>query len=143
MSPHCIIESPGHSAVPSMNIPTFNPTIAGNTRLASAQFTARQQDIGTVPSEAQYKIVCTICERVSLIICFVNIHVKKTEHVYACMYIAPEYNSLVPRPRFPQLRMDYITATWKVGLGFSYTKVVLVRLILGAQSECRAPVTSR
>ena len=22
--------------------------------------------------------------------------------------------SLVPRPRFPQLRMDYITATWKV-----------------------------
>ena len=51
--------------------------------------------------------------------------------------------SLVPRPRFPQLRMDYITATWKVGLGFSYTKVVLVRLILGAQSECRAPVTSR
>ena len=52
-------------------------------------------------------------------------------------------SSLVPRPRFPQLRMDYITATWKVGLGFSYTKVVLVRLILGAQSECRAPVTSR
>ena len=37
-----------------MKIPTFNSTIAGNTRLASAQFTARQQDIGTVPSEAQY-----------------------------------------------------------------------------------------
>ena len=55
----------------------------------------------------------------------------------------PHSTSLVPRPRFPQLRMDYITATWKVGLGFSYTKVVLVRLILGAQSECRAPVTSR
>ena len=26
--------------------------------------------------------------------------------------------SLVPRPRFPQLRMDYITATWKVGLTY-------------------------
>ena len=24
--------------------------------------------------------------------------------------------SLVPRPLFPQLRMDYITATWKEGL---------------------------
>lgn len=48
------IESPGHSAAPSMNIPTFNPKIVGDTRLASAQFTARQQDIGMVPSEAQY-----------------------------------------------------------------------------------------
>ena len=33
--------------------------------------------------------------------------------------------SLVPRPRFSQQRMDYITATWKVGLGKCPTKVVL------------------
>ena len=26
------------------------------------------------------------------------------------------YSSLVPRPWFPQLRVDYITATWKEGL---------------------------
>ena len=30
------IESPGNSAAPSMNIPTFNPTIVGDTRLAWA-----------------------------------------------------------------------------------------------------------
>ena len=37
-------------------------------------------------------------------------------------------DSLVPRPLFPQLRMDYITATWKEGLAHRSNFLVLTCL---------------